>query len=173
MYIRNSSDKLTSKKKYENITSSKHTKKLLITNKNGNFWSKNIIELKNYTLVKRAYRTKNKSKKGPATSTVMNIVNNFQKSGSVDRKRVLLRKRTVRTDDLINSIKNLVIEDLTLSLNKIANVVPASVSTIRNVLRDDLNRKPYKKNLHSNCCPPTPKKDSNSLNLLKEGASTL
>ena len=85
-----------------------------------------------------------KSKRAPTPTTILNIVNNYNKTGSVDRKRILARKRTVRTDDLINSIKNLFLGDSKLSIRKTSNLVPASPSTIRKVLRKDLNMKPYK-----------------------------
>ena len=107
------------------------------------FLVEQINELKNYTIFQRVYRTKYKSKKGLATRTIKSLVCNFQNIGSVGRKPALSRERTLWTDDLINSIKNLVIEGPTFSLNKIAKIVPVSVSTIRNVHRLDLNQKPY------------------------------
>jgi len=74
----------------------------------------------------------------------MNIVNNYKKSGSVHRKSVLSRKRPVRCDDLIKRISELYLGDPKLSLRKIQSLVPASISTIRNIAREDLNLKPYK-----------------------------
>ena len=50
----------------------------------------------------------------------------------------------MRTEDLINSIKQLFISDPKISLRKAANSVPASISTIRYVARKDLKLKPYK-----------------------------
>lgn len=99
---------------------------------------------KNTTLVQRAFRTKYHTSKAPAANTINNMVSNFQNTGSVCRKRVLNKKRTVRTEDLIESIKNLYLADDKTSLRKMANLVPASISTIRNVAREDLNLKPFK-----------------------------
>ena len=108
------------------------------------FIVKNFAIHKNTTLVQRAFRTKYHTSKAPAANTINNMVSNFQNTGSVCRKRVLNKKRTFRTEDLIESIKNLYLADDKTSLRKMANLVPASISTIRNVAREDLNLKPFK-----------------------------
>ncbi len=51
-------------------------------------------------------------------------------------------------------VKNLVLEDKTISLRKLSQLVPASQSTVRKVVRDVLKLKSYKKKL-SNCSKPT------------------
>ena len=106
---------------------------------NGKFLTTNSI-----ALVQRAYRTKYKSKTVPSRSTILGIVNNYKKTGSVDRKRIIARKKTARTEELIKSVENLYLADNRISLRKMANLVPASISTIRNVARKDLNLKPFK-----------------------------
>ena len=58
--------------------------------------------------------------------------------------KLLPKKRTVRTDDLIKSIKNLFLEDRKLLLRKAANLLPASISTIRIVAHKDLKFSPFK-----------------------------
>ena len=108
------------------------------------FLNEKFCVFQNITLVQRAYRAKYKSKIAPGRNTILGIVDNYKNSGSVDRKRVTAKKNTVRTAELIKSIENLYLADNRISLRKIANVVPASISTIRNVARKDLNRKPYK-----------------------------
>ncbi len=108
------------------------------------FLNNEFTKKNNITLVQRAFRTKFKSQTAPDRKTIKNIVNNYNKTGSVDRKQVVGKKRNVRTDELVKSIKNFYLDDPKLSLRKTANLVPASVYTIRNVLREDLNYKPYK-----------------------------
>ena len=49
-------------------------------------------ELKNITLVQRAYRKNYKCKQTPGSNTILNIVNNYNNTGSVDRKRVVNKK---------------------------------------------------------------------------------
>ena len=66
---------------------------------NGKFLTTNSI-----ALVQRAYRTKYKSKTVPSRSTILGIVNNYKKTGSVDRKRIIARKKTARTEELIKSL---------------------------------------------------------------------
>ena len=104
------------------------------------------VELKNFVKVQRAYRTKYERRKAPAVSKIKNMIQNLQKTVWIVPKSVTSKKRTVRTDDLIKSIKNMLIEDPTTSLRKIANIVPASIGTIRYVARTDLKLKAYKKN---------------------------
>ena len=103
-----------------------------------------FLKLESVRLVQRAYRTEYVTSIAPADSTIRNIVSNFQKTGSVNRKVQKSRKKPVRTKALIESIKNLYVEDNKISLRKIANIVPASISTIRNVAKTEFKLKPYK-----------------------------
>ena len=82
------------------------------------FLNNEFTKKNNITLVQRAFRTKFKSQTVPHRKTILNIVNKYKKTGSVDRKRVVGRKRHVRTDELVKSIKNLYLGDLKLSLRK-------------------------------------------------------
>ncbi len=68
------------------------------------FINDNFAKLKSVSKVQKAYRSTYKSKSAPSYSVIMNIVRNYQQSGSVARKPVLSIKRTVRTDDHIKSI---------------------------------------------------------------------
>jgi hypothetical protein len=109
------------------------------------FLYEKFLELKNSTLVQRAYRSKYKTTKAPSRNTIESIHSSFQITRSLVRKRPLSKKKTVRTDQLIDSIKNLYLEDKQISLRKIDSVVPASVYTIRKVARIDLKKNAYKK----------------------------
>jgi len=109
------------------------------------FLNDNYQKHKSISKVQKAYRTKYKSKTAPSASVIINIANNYKTTGSVQRRRCVTRKRTVRTHDLINDLKNLFMDDDKLSLRKAANLVDASHMTIRKVAREDLNLKPYKR----------------------------
>lgn len=108
------------------------------------FLYEKYIELKNLTKVQRAYRTKYKTSRAPCRFTILNIARNFQNTGYVGRKRVHARRKHVRTDELIKSVENLIIEDPRISIRKIRSVVGHSYGVIRNLCRKDLKLKPYK-----------------------------
>ena len=108
------------------------------------FLQKSFEKFKNYANVQRAYRTKYQSKTAPSICAIKNIISNYEKTGSVDRKRVVDKTKTMRTKSLVEMVEKLFLEDSKLSLRKAANLVPASISTIRNVAREELNLKPYK-----------------------------
>ena len=59
------------------------------------------VELKKFVKVQRALRTKYKCMKAPAVSKIKNMIQNFQKTGSIVPKSVTGKKRAVRTHDLI------------------------------------------------------------------------
>lgn len=109
------------------------------------FLVKKFFELKSIVRVQRAFRTKYKNHKAPMGFTIINMVRNFEKTGQTSRLSLRQRIKTVRTEELIENLKNVVLDDPGISLTKAANIVPASRSTVRFVLREDLNLKPYKK----------------------------
>lgn len=102
-------------------------------------------KLQNYTKVLRAYAKKYKTRNIPSINTVKAIVNRFKLTGSVNIKTNKKRPNTVRTNELIDQLKNIYLDDPETSLAKASNIVPASRTTIRKVLREDLNLKPFKK----------------------------
>jgi len=108
------------------------------------FLNEKFIKTQNIALVQSSFKAKYRSKQAPSRSTILNINKNYINTGSVGRKQIIAKKRTVRTDDLIKSIKNLFLEDRKLSLRKAANLMPASISTIRIVARKDLKFRPFK-----------------------------
>ena len=113
-----------------------HEKRVFLNNK--------FIEYKSIVKVQRAYRSKYTTKSAPDGTVIKNIHNNYLKTGSVGRRLCTSRKKTVRTSDLIEAIENIHLDDPKISIRKIANLVPASNSVVRQVLREDLNLKPLK-----------------------------
>ena len=58
------------------------------------FLNNKYNEFKNITLVQRAYLKNYKCKETLGSNTILNIVNNYNNTGLVDRKRVLNNKKT-------------------------------------------------------------------------------
>jgi hypothetical protein len=103
------------------------------------FLNNKCIKLKNIAFVQSPYQVKYRCKTAPIRGIILSIVDNYKNNCSVERKQVVGRKRTVQTWELIGTLKNLYVDDNKLSLRKSANLVPASISTIRNVAREHLN----------------------------------
>ena len=57
------------------------------------FINDSFTRLKSVSKVQKAYRSNYKSKSAPSYSVIMNIVRNYNQSGSVARKPVLSRKK--------------------------------------------------------------------------------
>lgn len=93
------------------------------------FLNDKYIQTQSIVLVQRAYRTKYKSKTAPSATTILNIAKNYKQTGSVDRKRIVGKKKTAHTSELVKSIENIRLVDDDISSRKIAS--PASASTIR------------------------------------------
>ena len=95
-------------------------------------------------MVKRAWRTKYKTKKAPRSDNILCTVSRFKKTGSVlpnlNRRRDISQKRKAAK----NIVENLVSKFPKLSLKMMAPESKISKSTTRKVLIEDLKRKPYK-----------------------------
>jgi len=109
------------------------------------FLATQYSRLESIALVQRAYRSKYHTKTAPSRSCILNIWSNFRETGSVATRTCYKRKKTVQTEELVEKVKNLVLEDKTISLRKLSQLVPASQSTVRKVVRDVLKLKSYKK----------------------------
>ena len=69
------------------------------------FLNNKFLVTQRITLAQRSNRLKYLSKTGLCRSTILNIVTNYKNTVSVDWKRVIAKVRTVRTDELIKSVK--------------------------------------------------------------------
>ena len=105
------------------------------------FFNDNFLKHKSYIKVKMLYRAKYKSKQVPTAPVIFNIVNIYNKTGSVCLRRFLARTRTVQTEDFLIFIKYFYLGDPKLLFSKASNLVPISVSTIQNVPRKYINIK--------------------------------
>lgn len=68
----------------------------------------------------------------------------FRETGSVDLKRPPGRPRTIRTKATIQKVKRKMNRKIPLSAAKLAVEMNLSETTVRRVLKEDLNLKPYK-----------------------------
>lgn len=96
------------------------------------------------TLVQRRWRSEKKVKTNPKRDTIMNLVSNFEKKGSIESNRPQKYVRNVRTSEKINEVSELIAEDSELSIRKGAAATSLSPSSYRRVLIDDLHLYPYK-----------------------------
>ena len=102
------------------------------------------FELKSIALVQRAYRTEYICSKASSGNTIKGMVKRLETMGLTNSSDKRARQTRVVTEELVKSIKNLIIEDPAISLRKSSNLVSASYETVRFVLRKKLNMKPYK-----------------------------
>ena len=112
-----------------------------------NRWHK----LENATLVKRAWRTKFKTKSAPKRKTILNLIEKFTKMSLVNdlppKHKEISNKREIA------KIRLLFTETPNLSLQKASNLVGVSTTLIRNILKHDLKLKPYKPNQYFQLLP--------------------
>ena len=109
------------------------------------FLASQYASLENVTLVQRQFRTKYCTKTVPRRTVILNIVSAFRKTGSVRPGYYKKREKRVQTDELVENIKSLFLEDNKVSVGKLSQRVPASRSVVRNVAKNVLHLKPYKK----------------------------
>ena len=114
-------------------------------NEKRRFLTEKYARLESITLVQRACRANYKTKDAPARNTILNILTKFRKTGNSSFKPATTKKKTVVTEELIEKLKNVILEDPQISIRKTTQLVPASYHTVRNVFKNNLKLKPYKK----------------------------
>ena len=110
------------------------------------FLAKKFMKLGNPTLVQRAWRSEFKNNKAPSRSTIFEIVSKLEKTGSLLDKSPLQNKSADRFEDAKNKLKELFDQNPSLSLRKAASAVDVSYNLTRDILKNQLNLKPYKYN---------------------------
>ncbi len=68
----------------------------------------------------------------------------FEKTGAVAKISLKTKKTSQKRLDAINDIKNLITEDSSLSIRKMASAIGVTTKIVFNILHDDLHLKPYK-----------------------------
>ena len=110
------------------------------------FLIKKFHELKNIRKVQKAWRTKFISSKAPDYKTIKNLVDKFEKLGLVENKPRKLVNNVRKREDAKKQLKSLFEEKPGLSIRKASQQVGISYGMTRDILRKDLELKPYKYN---------------------------
>ena len=108
------------------------------------FLVKKVYELKEISLVQRAFRREYPKDGTPNYSVIKNILSNFEKYGSVahvpPKHKNLGQKREMAKKQL----ENMVPDFPKLSIRKAASAVGVSPTLVYHIFTDDLHLKPYK-----------------------------
>ena len=101
-------------------------------------------QLKNITLVKRAWRTEFKNNPAPSYTTIQNTIEKFETTGSVQDKPRKKRAQSENRQNAKTRVEEFFEENPLLSIRKASSAAQVSYTTIRSILLDDLHLKPYK-----------------------------
>ncbi len=115
---------------------------------------KNFHKTQSLVLVKREFWTKYKNTPARTSTNIKTIVNRFKKTGSILPLPNQRRPTTQKRNDAKIAIEKLFSEFLNLLINKVSAAVQVSSSLARNILKQDLQMKPYKIPVHQQLKPP-------------------
>ena len=108
------------------------------------FLVKKVYELKEISLVQRAFRTEYPKDGTPSHSVIKNILSNFEKHGSVAHVPLKPKNSGQKREMAKKQLENLVSEFPQLSIRKAASAVGVSPTLVYHIFHDDLHLKPYK-----------------------------
>ena len=108
------------------------------------FIVKKFHETQRVIKVQRAWRTKYKFIDAPRANAIKSIVSRFEKTGSTKKKPLKRLEPTILRKQAIIDVENLVSEFPKLSLKMISGECQISRTLAREILKQDLGRKPYK-----------------------------
>ena len=111
------------------------------------FLLKKYYELKSFSAVQSAFRVKFKVKVAPGHQIIKNIVQAFEKTGSVVPGRSKRQIPTQKRQEAKKQLETMVKEFPNLSIRKAASAVNVSTTLVYSILHDDLHLKPYKFNV--------------------------
>jgi hypothetical protein len=108
------------------------------------FLLKNYYKFQSFAMVQSAYRVEFKSKIAPDRKVILNIVNTFEKTGSVSpippKHKEISETRKVAKNEL-----EIMVSDFpNLSIRKAASAVNVSPTLVFHILHDDFHLKSYK-----------------------------
>ena len=92
------------------------------------FLVQKYYELKQFTLVQRAFRTKYKSSTAPNQNTIINLINAFEKTGSVAYVTINRKKSNDKRIVAQNQLKSMIDEFPNLSIRKAESAVGVSTT---------------------------------------------
>ena len=105
---------------------------------------KKYCELKNYTLVRRSWRTNFKNCRIPDVRTIKRTIESFNKTGSVASLPPVRSTPSHKREDAKNQLKEMFSADPTLSIRKASANTGISYGMVQKVLKEDLHLKSYK-----------------------------
>ena len=105
------------------------------------------------TEVQRDYRIHFETRISPSKNTIKSLYRKFAYTGNVNNKPRSGRKRSIRTEDVIEKVALSVTDNLNTSTRKRASQLTISQSTICRILKKDLKLKPYKIQLTQQLLP--------------------
>lgn len=100
--------------------------------------------LKNYTLVQRAWRSAFKNYRVPALATIKSTVERFKNTGSVACLPPLRIQPNQKREDAKNQLKEMFSDDPSKSIRGASRDTGFSYGMIQSILKEDLHLKPYK-----------------------------
>lgn len=108
------------------------------------FLVQKYYELKEICLIQRSFRSEFKNVRAPSRSVIINIISNFEKTGSVLNTPHNKKEPSQKRQEVKNQLETMVTEFPNLSIKKAASAIGVSPTLVYNVLHDDLHLKPYK-----------------------------
>ena len=108
------------------------------------FMVKKYHELKNWTLVRRAWRSNFKNLPAPTINTLKRTVKRLNDTGSVASLPPLRAGPSEKREKAKNKLEELFLENPSLSIRKASLNVGVSYDLVRRILKEDLHLKPYK-----------------------------
>ena len=97
-------------------------------------------------LTQRHFKSHFHVKTAPSRNTILSITEKFIREGSVSNLNSSFsgRKRSARTSERVEEVKERISQDPRKSSRRLSQEVGCSVSTVRRILREDLGLFPYK-----------------------------
>lgn len=108
------------------------------------FLVKKFYEFKQIILVQRAWKSEFSKPDAPSRSVIMNIISNFEKTGSVGHVPPKPKNPSEKREAAKIQVENMVSELSSLSIRKASSALGVSSTLVYHILHDDLHLKPYK-----------------------------
>jgi AraC-like DNA-binding protein len=108
------------------------------------FLVKKKYELKEMSLIQKAWRTEFVNSKAPSYTTIKNIVSNFEKTGSVAHVPPKRKNPDPKREIAKNELEKMITEFPSLSVRKAASAVGVSPTLVYQIFTYDLHLSAYK-----------------------------
>ena len=108
------------------------------------FLVKNDYDLKNISLVQRAFRSQFPKISTPSHSVRKNIISNFEKYGSVAHVPPISKNPSPKREKAKTDLQTMISEFPKLPIRKAVSAIDVSQTLVYHIIHDDLHLKPYK-----------------------------